>query len=113
MTENFRLDPEALERTKKALADAGEQFSQSLARLGEVLNAHEGCWGDDEIGTAFEKKYQEPANGTRTLAGNAHESINNIAPVLGDVSRVLQEVDMKGARKIDDLLGERLDAPAE
>jgi uncharacterized protein YukE len=113
MAEKFRLDPEALERTKNALAGASEQFSQALAQLGGVLNDHEGCWGDDQIGVAFKKKYQQPAKDARTYAGNANESVANIPPMLDEVAQALQGLDQDSAKRIDHLLGEQLDAPSE
>ncbi|WP_410604791.1 WXG100 family type VII secretion target [Amycolatopsis sp. lyj-90] len=108
MAENFRLDPVALERVVKALGSASEEFKTAFTQLIAVLDQHEGCWGTDQIGTAFENRYQTPAVTAKQVSDKVKESVENLPEVLQEASRTFRELDQENAKKIDQLMAEYL-----
>ncbi|MBQ6644410.1 MAG: hypothetical protein IJH84_25720 [Saccharopolyspora sp.] len=58
--ENFRIDPDALEDINKKLRAVGEDLTASFNEMKTTLEDHWGCWGNDDIGEAFIKNFEEP-----------------------------------------------------
>ncbi|MGW4132283.1 WXG100 family type VII secretion target [Amycolatopsis japonica] len=110
MAENLRLDPDALERVASNLKGAGERFSEAVADLRSGLAGTEGCWGDDEIGKSFDKKYRDPAEQSQCSAGELEEVAAGLPVVLRDVAEALLKVDQDSARILDHTLADDLRA---
>ncbi|MFC3456259.1 hypothetical protein [Amycolatopsis speibonae] len=106
MTENFRLDVEALEQVALKLGGAEECFAAALGELNVQLAGADGCWGDDEIGKAFEKKYCGSAEQSQVSAVELGEVTARVPSVLRTAAERFIDVDQASARKIDQALAE-------
>ncbi|MFI7499928.1 WXG100 family type VII secretion target [Streptomyces sp. NPDC049687] len=58
----FAVNPDGLAKTAPYLRAFSDQWAQIGARLEARLDEFGNCWGDDEMGKAFEEQYLEPRN---------------------------------------------------
>lgn len=102
-----------MDPTTKELGGVSEQFKSALADLTGVLKAHEGCWGEDQIGKAFERKYQGPADDVKEYAADTDETVSKLPGILKKAAESFQQVDADGAKRIDQSLADQLENPTE
>ncbi|MEU3764967.1 hypothetical protein AB0E55_07890 [Amycolatopsis keratiniphila] len=108
MAERLRLDPEALEQVASRLKEAGESFAEAVTELRSELAGTDGCWGDDEIGKSFDKKYRDPAGQGQLSAGELEKVVTDLPAVLRAVAEGLREVDQASAWRLGHTLAEEL-----
>ncbi|GAA5151923.1 MULTISPECIES: hypothetical protein [Amycolatopsis] len=101
MAEKFFLDPAALARETQALRGTGRRLSVAVEKLNAVLDRHDGCWGKDDIGEAFEKNYAASARETRGYNKDAADGIVQVSDDLDKDSELFQSVDEDNAERID------------
>lgn len=101
MAENFRLDPQALSTANGEFKIVGDNLGDAFTVLTGVLDDHDGCWGDDDIGKAFEKNYKEPAKEVRGYAGDAIEGMGELNEGVDESRETFEGVDYENAKKID------------
>lgn len=106
MADNFYLDPEGMSRATGKLRDLGNRLEGSFKKLEGVLDQHDGCWGGDDIGKAFEKNYVPAATEARKGAGDAAHAIVQTSDDADKSSKVFQSVDEKEAQRIDASTGQ-------
>jgi hypothetical protein len=101
MAENFRLDPHALSTANGDFKVVGDTLGDAFHVLTGVLDDHDGCWGSDDIGKAFEKNYKEPAKEVRGYAGDAIEGMVDLHEGVDESKETFESVDYENAKKID------------
>ncbi|GAB3746628.1 hypothetical protein GCM10027598_85100 [Amycolatopsis oliviviridis] len=107
MADQFRLDPEALERVNGDLAAATARFKEALRELGGKLAEHYGCWGEDEAGKAFAKNYVQTAQETNSGAHQTADGVESTCGSLRDASKQFVGLDEENARALDKSMGEQ------
>ena len=55
------IDVPGTQRVADRVESAAETYSAALTALHSVLDQHDGCWSDDEMGKAFAKNYVDTA----------------------------------------------------
>jgi uncharacterized protein YukE len=107
MAEDFYLDPDKLAQATGALRYANEELSSQLAKLTGVLQQHDGCWGTDDIGKAFAKKYVQPSHdaqaGITATTGGVDATVRN----LDSASTQFQGLDEESAQRLDASIGQQ------
>jgi uncharacterized protein YukE len=106
MTDNFRLVPDQATEATKKLAELGEALRSSFQTLTGVLDQHDGCWGEDDIGKSFEQNYVPHAEEARKNAGQTTTAIVGLADATSQAVETFQEVDYESARQIDASTGQ-------
>jgi hypothetical protein len=106
MTENFRLVPEQATAAANDLNDLGERLRRSFGTLIGVLDEHDGCWGEDDIGKAFEQNYVPHAKQARESARQAIAGIVDLAASTKQNIDIFQDLDYESARRIDASTGQ-------
>jgi hypothetical protein len=104
MADQFYLDEPALEGVTDSMIVAGTNLDTAWKKLDGVLTATQGCWGDDDIGKAFEGNYWEKADEVWTATEHAGEGINGTADYVRKKARYLEGLDERNARYIDSQL---------
>ncbi|WP_328779543.1 WXG100 family type VII secretion target [Streptomyces canus] len=56
----FAVDPDGLAKTAPYVRAYSDQMRQVVTRLQSSLDEYGNCWGDDEMGKAFEEQYLTP-----------------------------------------------------
>lgn len=101
MSDDFYLDAPAFAGFAKDLRGTGSTFTSAQERLSDTLARYTGCWGDDEIGKAFESNYWENSEKVRVGAGQAGHGIVGTADNAERSGEVLSGVDTETAGRID------------
>lgn len=101
MAENFRLDPDGLARGTRDARGAGQRLGDAFKRLTEVTDAHDGCWGDDDIGKAFAKNYVGPSADNRKYSQDSVQAFGKYADDGDQASTAFQGVDQQNAQAMD------------
>jgi hypothetical protein len=107
MGEKFRLDPEALDSANGEFHVVGETLGTAFHTLAGVLDEHDGCWGSDDIGKAFEKNYKAPATEVRTYSGDAVTGMGELYDGVAESSETFQGVDYDNAVTIDNAVPDK------
>ncbi|WAL66527.1 hypothetical protein ORV05_01530 [Amycolatopsis cynarae] len=105
MAEDFRLDPDRLSAATRRLGALGERLRNSFQTLTRVLDEHDGCWGDDDIGKSFAKNYVPSATQARDGARQATDGIIQLRGDTDKAAKVFQSVDHDSAQRIDETMG--------
>ncbi|MFL6119321.1 hypothetical protein [Actinophytocola sp.] len=101
MAENFYLDEPAFEGVTDDLLVTGTNFKTAHTKLNGVLTAYQGCWGDDEIGMAFQNNYWENAEKVREGTENGGEGLIETARTSRKSAEYLSSVDEQTAQYLD------------
>ncbi|MET0188922.1 MAG: hypothetical protein ABW212_08000 [Pseudonocardia sediminis] len=101
MAENFYLDPDGLKNATNGMRTSGREIKAAFDRLGHTLDDHHGCWGTDDIGTAFGNKYVPSASSFRTDGATGAANFTDMADTADEWSETFQSVDEDNARRID------------
>ncbi|WP_280273130.1 WXG100 family type VII secretion target [Nocardia wallacei] len=84
----LRVDPAALRATQPRFTDVATRVKNALTLLQESITAEGRCWGDDEVGKAFETNYVgidelvQSVNGLSSLLTGIGESMTQTADLL-------------------------------
>lgn len=84
MAEETHIDVEGVQRVANNVVAAAQEFSAGLDELKAQLATHEGCWGDDKIGSSFAKNYVPNA-------GEILDGATKLAKGAEDGTQVLQQ----------------------
>jgi hypothetical protein len=106
MAENFYLDEPAFEGVADNILVSGTNLGTAYGKLNDVLLATQGCWGDDDIGKAFEKNYWENAEEVRVGMANAGEGLVETSKNVRKKAEVLADLDERNAKWLDSQVGE-------
>ncbi|WP_433599222.1 hypothetical protein ACQPXH_26685 [Nocardia sp. CA-135953] len=100
MTDQVRLDPDALRQDGARLAELGDQVGHTYAELWDCLATADGCWGDDDLGEAFARDFTPHAD--QLLAGlrAMEESLRGTAQQVANAAHDFESVDRGGADRI-------------
>jgi hypothetical protein len=101
MADNFYLDEPAFEGVTDSMLVTGTNLGTDYDNLNGVLLATQGCWGDDEIGKAFEGNYWEDAEDIRVKLAPAGEGLVTSAKGVRGKARDLASLDEENARWLD------------
>ncbi|MFC5291147.1 hypothetical protein ACFPM7_29200 [Actinokineospora guangxiensis] len=101
MAKDFYLDGQEFGVVTGDLRRTGSNLGDDQARLTTTLSQYTGCWGDDEIGKAFETNYWGNSEKVRLGSGTAAEGIVNTADSAKKTGEVLTSVDEETARRLD------------
>jgi hypothetical protein len=106
MADNFYLDEPAFDGVTDDMLVTGSNLTTAHGKLNRVLLATQGCWGDDDIGKAFEGKYWENAEKVRTGMDGAGEGIVETSKSARKTARDLSSVDEQTAKWLDSQIEE-------
>ncbi|TDV42172.1 hypothetical protein [Actinophytocola oryzae] len=106
MAENFYLDEPALDSVADGILVTGTNFTSAYKDLDGVLTATQGCWGDDEIGKAFEKNYWENGEKVWTGTEGAGEGLTETSKNMKKSAANLSSVDEETAKWLDSQIEE-------
>ncbi len=110
MPDRFELDEnEAVDAGHRA-QKAGQRLREAHRALVAVLDDHDGCWGDDDIGKAFANKYVQVADGTRENTNVLATNFSDAGAYIVDVAGELADVDEGNARRIDGLYADNVES---
>ncbi|MGW5517132.1 hypothetical protein [Nocardia africana] len=100
MSDELRLDPDALRQDGARLAELGDRVGRTYARLQHGLAAADGCWGDDDLGEAFARDFTPHAD--QLLAGlrAMQESLRGVAQQVANSAHDFESQDLHGASRI-------------
>ncbi len=101
MAKDFYLDESAFGSVVGGLDGTGHGLKGDQVRLSTTLDQYTGCWGDDEIGKAFENNYWANAEKIRLGTGDAADGIIGTAESAGETAEILASVDEETARRLD------------
>ena len=101
MAEKFHLDNHLMRHVTTRLADIGGDFAASSKKLTRTLDQYEGCWGEDDIGKAFDKQYSDNAGKLLDIHKQDGKYLTEAAENAGKSADNVDKVDTKTARKID------------
>lgn len=107
MGESFRLDPDGLAAANGEFLVVGDKLGDAFDNLVLVLDDHDGCWGEDDIGKAFAKNYVQPSGEVREASKNAVEGIHELHDGVDESSETFQSVDEESAIQIDNSVTEQ------
>ena len=110
MADRFELDESEAVDTGERAQDAGRRLLDAHRDLVAVLDDHEGCWGDDDIGKAFANKYVEIADGTRENTSVLAANFSDAGTYIVDVAGELADVDEDNARRIDGIYADNVES---
>ena len=100
MAKDFYLDPERLEAANSKIRAAHGGLESAFQDLTGILDDHHGCWGDDDIGKAFEKNYTEPEKSIREASKVLIEGVDGTADQIATNVRDFQELDQQNANNV-------------
>jgi hypothetical protein len=106
MAENFYLDEPALDGVADGVLVTGTNFTTAHTKLNDTLLATQGCWGDDDIGKAFEGNYWENAEKVRTGTEGAGEGLVGTSKNMKKSAANLASVDEETAKRLDSQIEE-------
>lgn len=101
MAEEFYLDPDLYRQATRQLEEAGKKLEAAQKRLAGTLDQYEGCWGDDEIGKAFQKGYYDNAEKLVDGLGKAATGLVESASVARQNAEDFMKLDQDEAQRID------------
>jgi len=107
MADDFYLDEPAFEGVTDGMLVTGNNLTTAYTDLDGVLLATQGCWGDDEIGKAFEGNYWENAEKVRTGMDGAGDGIVETSRSARLTARDLASVDEQTAKWLDSQIEEQ------
>jgi hypothetical protein len=101
MADDFYLDEPAFEGVTDNILVTGTNLNTAYGKLNGVLLSTQGCWGDDDIGKAFEGNYWENAEKVRTGMDGAGDGIVETSKNARKSAQYLSTLDEENARYID------------
>jgi hypothetical protein len=113
VAERFSLDPEDARRAAESIRAAGEELLAAHRQLLEELASLHGCWGDDELGRAFEKSYVSNAETTKENTGILATNVVNVGNYVIDMVKEFTQTDAEYAQRIDKLLADDVESWTE
>lgn len=102
MADNFFLDGTEFEGVTDDLRSTGSDLKADQLLLSNTLVRYNGCWGDDEIGKAFEKNYWGNAEEIRLGTATAGDGIIGTADGAKQSAENLLSVDEATAKWMDE-----------
>lgn len=100
MGSEFRFDPDGIRQQGALLAALGDRFGDIYTSLRDDLAQAEGCWGDDDLGTAFAVGFEPHAAQLLANLQAMQESLRDTAQGLIDATHSFQDVDQDSADHI-------------
>jgi hypothetical protein len=85
MTDVMRVDPAGLHWIWPTFAALSCRLDDLAAGLSATLDVEEGCWGGDEMGTAFARSYVAAAQ-------QARHGLDSVVATVSDISAALLAV---------------------
>jgi uncharacterized protein YukE len=101
VTENFRIDADGVSSATGKLRDAGDALGSAFDTLKQVLDEHDGCWGNDDTGKSFAEGYKPAADKARTGADSAVQGISSIADSVDHSAEEFENTDADNAAAMD------------
>jgi hypothetical protein len=101
VAERFSLDPEDAMRAGESIRAAGEELLAAHRQLLGTLTDLDGCWGDDELGSSFEKSYVPAADITKDNTEILATNEVNVGEYVIDMVKVFEQTDDENAENID------------
>jgi uncharacterized protein YukE len=94
------IDVPGTQRVADRVESAAGIYSAALTALHAVLDQHDGCWSDDEMGKAFAKNYVDTAKQALDDAKTAADTGNTLASGLRTDATELSDQDANNAASI-------------
>ena len=101
MVEKFRLDSQGVTSATGKLTAANDRLSEAFGKLDAVLQQHDGCWGTDDIGKAFDGGYAKPAAQVTTSIKTATDNTGKTGKNLNQEVTGFEAMDYEAASRID------------
>jgi hypothetical protein len=108
--DRFELDEKAAEDAGHRAQEAGQRLREAHRALVAVLDDHDGCWGDDDVGKAFANKYVQKADATRENTKILATNLADTGDYIVDVAREFADVDEDNARRIDGIYADNVES---
>lgn len=93
MTTNFFADPDKLRQTIFGMRTPTDNAQKIVQNLQASIDAEGECWGSDEPGMTFAKKYVEPASDASALMGNIASVLDYIMQSVVQVADTVEAQD--------------------
>lgn len=100
MVTGFEVDPTALRSASPKFSAAGDKLQTAWETLRGVLDANNGCWGNDEAGQEFSKSYLPIADLARQAFPMLTDGIHSIRKALDASADTWESVDQAGAKSL-------------
>ncbi|NKY86107.1 WXG100 family type VII secretion target [Nocardia veterana] len=100
MSDELRIDTDALRRDGARLAELGDRVSLTHAGLRDSLASVDGCWGDDDLGNAFAKDFTPQADRLLEDLHALEESLRGTARQVGAAAQNFEAHDLAGGNRI-------------
>jgi uncharacterized protein YukE len=97
---SFEVDPTALRSASPKFSAAGDKLQTAWETLRGVLDANNGCWGNDEAGQEFAKSYLPLEQSARQAIPLVAEGIHSIRKGLDASADTWEAVDQGGAKSL-------------
>jgi hypothetical protein len=110
VADRFELDENAAVAAGRRARTAGLRLREAHRELVAVLDDHDGCWGDDDIGKAFANKYVQTADGTRENTKILATNLVDTGDYIVDAAREFAGVDEDNARRFDRILADNVES---
>ncbi|GAB2712867.1 WXG100 family type VII secretion target [Nocardia thraciensis] len=100
MSDEIRVDPDTLRHDSARMAELGDRVGRTHAGLRDCLAAAEGCWGDDDLGTAFAANFEPHAHQLLANLRAMEESLRDTARQVANAAGDFEAQDIGGASHI-------------
>jgi hypothetical protein len=110
VADRFELDENGAVEAGERARSAGQALLAAHRKLVAVLDDHDGCWGDDDLGRAFANKYVQVADGTRENTEVLATNLVDTGTYIVNAARKLADVDEDNARRIDGLVADNVES---
>ncbi|WP_258346229.1 WXG100 family type VII secretion target [Saccharopolyspora gregorii] len=101
MADDFYLDPDGMRDANQRIKTAHDEMSAAFDELNAELAELYGCWGNDDVGKAFEGNYKEPAENIKKGSQGILDGVNELTGMLDETVDEFVAVDEQNRRNVE------------
>ncbi|GAB2654971.1 hypothetical protein [Nocardia goodfellowii] len=97
----LKVDPDALAATKPGIATVADKVIAAIKNVQTVVQAEGECWGADEIGENFAKKYVPDAESGLQGIEALGKCVESLAGGVDSIAQAFQQQDDANAKALE------------
>ncbi|MCA1185266.1 WXG100 family type VII secretion target [Saccharopolyspora sp. 6T] len=101
MADDFYLDPDGMRAANQRIKTAHSEMEAAFDELSAELAELYGCWGNDDVGKAFEENYKEPEKNIKEGSKGILDGVDELTGSLDEAVDEFVEVDEQNRRNVE------------
>ncbi|MEV6274072.1 hypothetical protein [Nocardia sp. NPDC051832] len=97
----LKVDPDALKATKPGITTVADKVIAAIKNVQTVVDAEGECWGADEIGENFAKKYVPDAESGLKGIESLGKCVESLAGGVDSIAEAFQKQDESNAKALE------------